>query len=1258
MCTTGHGREMEYPSLDPYEQQLFKVFDSYDFDNKGSLDKEGLTQLCCTLQLEEQGNELVQHLLHDPKSSRVTFTEFKEALLTLLGNVQNRTQTDDKGSPDREVSPKYVYGTKKYGRRSRPKNDDQVMLEGLNENTNYTNKITYNTSVQRSNSQSDVLYSKKRKTNTKLKRCTSFPGSHDLDFHKMSGDVFVTNGFNNDQEFLCTEEMLRQAWEKLGVGDDGYLNQTELVLVCDAIGLHRLAKGVIRHLSDKLRLDVDHKISFQELLEALQQDDTWSEVLNPTSPTVVDDTLNLSTNCLSESHFPGSDIKIIQHITLGPDGTGFINSDVVLELWENVGISSPKLLLQELGFGCSQIKVAELASALEKEIKSINETKGGFTNPHIVLLQAVLSLYRSEIRCLKNILEQMCAERDKLKHDVCEANNRATMLAQEVDDNHARMEQNTQQQVKLLEQKHADVLKELTVQFAGEKEQMSHQNQNLEQKILCLESEEAQLRNDLQLAQEYSVSIDKENQILNNQISELQQVKNTLNEQISILESDKHNYEYENQQARIEPLLQQLSSLQIENSQLRDKNDEMLSEIESLNNQICVLKNKSSSLSNFSNLEESMEENVSIVCEGVGLGSKRRSDDSPSKDLNVLGLGDGSPRLGKVRKCHKTKSENLEVPITSSESGFDTELDALDSSLSLSVNDSEEISKLQIKIMRLEDILKQHGIPISSNVNCTSEDSTVSELKVKQLTKRCTELQDLIISVQRDLSKMLAQNPGSCTCDCTTFSKILNNRLTAVIFEKDNYIEYINDLVKTKNTKRTEVSNTDNNLQDQIQKYVKENEELVNKCSELENCIEDLRNEYERCEDYWSSKLDDERLMFEQEQNQSSEKLTELIGKMAEYEAQFSIQDETDYRLPPIEEKYSLEKQFTDLEQEFEEYKEHAEFQIAEKANEIADLKEKLTELNPKNLKEVGVQVSCSEFQKGNSLEDKLNNLSNCVIESTNIFSAETMPFGWSSAKPESGPNSIDTSESHNHVIQREYVNPTFVWNKSRQANSPTSTTTENLESNNTVNHEINSSWRHSPQTFSIVSLPSTSAESASTVTDNNSIPSRPKRTRKHNKNCKVQRLTNKDDSKNITFHNNNVPNSSVRWKPNNTEEMVTLPIAVLHNFNCRLHHLEQRKRQLQIMLRQQHYHAEQMLQSCWQQYRGEKAELQYLLKTNQEKLEHQMRVCNDQLERLTKTDILVKDLYVENSYLVANVQRLEKQCHMLTQYNSASSSV
>lgn len=457
---------MEHRSLDPYEQQLLKVFDSYDHDNCGSLDRNGLTQLCHTLQLEEQGTELIKNLLKDPRHPRATFTEFKEALLALLGNMQNNKVSDnnsavietDKGSPDREMSPKFVYGSKKYGRRSRPRNDDVAITVTQNNDLNSL-KVPSNVQVQRSNSQNDVSNSKKRKTNYKLKRCTSFPTNTDFESDKNSSVNY------NDSEFVCTEEMLREAWNKLGVGKDGYLNQTELVLVCDAIGLHKLAEGVIRQLSHKLSLDYNHRISFQELLELLQQDDTWTGVLNTNN----DDPLNLPIR--NDSIFKNS--QIMQYVTLGPDGNGVISIDNIIEMWENAGVTSPKLLLSDLGFTTQHVNVAHLANVLEKEIKGMNEANTDFANPHVALLQATLTLYQSEIRCLKSILEQMYAEREKLKCDVAEANKRATLLAQEVDDNHARMEKNTQNQVKLLEQRHSDILKELNEQFASDREQQA-----------------------------------------------------------------------------------------------------------------------------------------------------------------------------------------------------------------------------------------------------------------------------------------------------------------------------------------------------------------------------------------------------------------------------------------------------------------------------------------------------------------------------------------------------------------------------------------------------------------------------------------------------------------------------------------------------------------------------------------------------------------------------------------------------------------
>lgn len=64
----------------------------------------------------------------------------------------------------------------------------------------------------------------------------------------------------------------------------------------------------------------------------------------------------------------------------------------------------------------------------------------------------------------------------------------------------------------------------------------------------------------------------------------------------------------------------------------------------------------------------------------------------------------------------------------------------------------------------------------------------------------------------------------------------------------------------------------------------------------------------------------------------------------------------------------------------------------------------------------------------------------------------------------------------------------------------------------------------------------------------------------------------------------------------------------------------------------------------CWQQHREEVNEMQLQIKALQDKL--------------GRSDMLIKDLYVENTYLMANNQRLEHRCHMLVQCSSESTSV
>jgi len=94
--------EMASAGLDPYEQQLFAVFESCcESEGAHALDSKGLTSLCEKLQLEEQTPQLLEKLLgaKTPTSSprKITFPQFRDALLALLASGITSDEFD--GSP-------------------------------------------------------------------------------------------------------------------------------------------------------------------------------------------------------------------------------------------------------------------------------------------------------------------------------------------------------------------------------------------------------------------------------------------------------------------------------------------------------------------------------------------------------------------------------------------------------------------------------------------------------------------------------------------------------------------------------------------------------------------------------------------------------------------------------------------------------------------------------------------------------------------------------------------------------------------------------------------------------------------------------------------------------------------------------------------------------------------------------------------------------------------------------------------------------
>lgn len=332
-------------------------------------------------------------------------------------------------------------------------------------------------------------------------------------------------------------------------------------------------------------------------------------------------------------------------------------------------------------------------------------------------------------------------------------------------------------------------------------------------------------------------------------------------------------------------------------------------------------------------------------------------------------------------------------------------------------------------------------------------------------------------------------------------------------------------------------------FEEKVKKLEKENHELCAKCSELENCVELLRNEYEKCEDYWQNKVDEERQMYEAEQKVNTEKLADLILKMKEYEEQYASQDIVDTRLPTIEETYNLEKQFTDLEQEFEDYKAYSENEIFKRDEEITILKEKLTELamRQQQVAEMAIQVDFESEER--RILNKMRNFSSYVIENTNRFSDEMLP-----PAPSSPPNNANWDQQAKSECS-EVSNP----------------------------NSLPLSW-----TFAKAQPAAASTSSSSAGLEKNSTPCRPKRTRKHDKN--IYKKNNQDKETKKT-ENANPPPPQPEWhgfhgyQKTTGEKTVLLPLSSFHNLNGRKNYLEQRVRHLQMCIKQQHYCNEQTLQ-------------------------------------------------------------------------------
>ncbi|XP_072583507.1 ninein-like protein isoform X3 [Vulpes vulpes] len=489
-----------------YVSQLREVYSSCDSTGTGFLDREELTQLCLKLHLEKQLPILLQTLLGNDHFARVNFEEFKEGFVALLSSNAGAGPSDEDSSSlestaSRAVPPKYVSGSKWYGRWSRPEPKPCGSATGvkcLPEQQPWTSRRG---PLRRSASLESVesLKSDEEAESAKEPQNELFEARGQLPAwgSEVFGCLHKPCGLSLD----TPESRVRGIWEELGVGSSGHLNEQELAIVCQSIGLQGLEKEELEDLFNKLDQDGDGRVSLEEFQLGLFNH----------GPTSLPGSSTLSKPSMSWSHYQVLEEGGCQTTTtsslvsvcsglrlLGSidDGTGCAFPEQLIALWAQEGIQNGREILQSLDFSVDEkVNLLELTWALENELMMV----GGATQ------QAALACYRQELSFRQGQVEQMARERDKARQDLERAEKRNLEFVQEMDDCHSALEQLTEKKIQHLEHGYRERLSLLRSEVERERElfweQTCRQRAVLEKDLERLQAEEASLREKLTLAQ-------------------------------------------------------------------------------------------------------------------------------------------------------------------------------------------------------------------------------------------------------------------------------------------------------------------------------------------------------------------------------------------------------------------------------------------------------------------------------------------------------------------------------------------------------------------------------------------------------------------------------------------------------------------------------------------------------------------------------------------------------------------------------------
>ncbi|KAI2594321.1 ninein like [Homo sapiens] len=568
-----------------YVSQLREVYSSCDTTGTGFLDRQELTQLCLKLHLEQQLPVLLQTLLGNDHFARVNFEEFKEGFVAVLSsNAGVRPSDEDSSSLESAASsaipPKYVNGSKWYGRRSRPELCDAA-TEARRVPEQQT-QASLKSHLWRSASLESVESPKSDEEAESTKEAQNELFEAQGQLQTWDSEDFGSPQKSCSPSFDTPESQIRGVWEELGVGSSGHLSEQELAVVCQSVGLQGLEKEELEDLFNKLDQDGDGKVSLEEfqlglfshepalLLESstrVKPSKAWSHYQVPEeSGCHTTTTSSLVSLCSSLRLFSSID-----------DGSGFAFPDQVLAMWTQEGIQNGREILQSLDFSVDEkVNLLELTWALDNELMTVDSA----------VQQAALACYHQELSYQQGQVEQLARERDKARQDLERAEKRNLEFVKEMDDCHSTLEQLTEKKIKHLEQGYRERLSLLRSEVEAERElfweQAHRQRAALEWDVGRLQAEEAGLREKLTLALKENSRLQKEIVEVVEKLSDSERLALKLQKDLEFVLKDKLEPQSAELLAQEERFAAVLKEYELKCRDLQDRNDELQAELEGL----------------------------------------------------------------------------------------------------------------------------------------------------------------------------------------------------------------------------------------------------------------------------------------------------------------------------------------------------------------------------------------------------------------------------------------------------------------------------------------------------------------------------------------------------------------------------------------------------------------------------------------------------------------------------------------------------